>query len=110
MHHPVAPAASDQPAALSGVDDTEELEALPMEERDADPLFGASLAKGCFLRQVEDMRLYRVRYDDMDREHLTRDQVVRHRAALAAQLGPPGLRAVRCGGTRRYSRRWRISA
>ena len=67
----------------------EELEDVPEDEKDNDPLMNLAMSKNGLKGVVEEIergtiskeRLYRVRYEDMDLEHFTREQVLACRAA-----------------------------
>lgn len=81
-------AAVAEPALIPPEEDLEEeLEDLPKAEKEADPLFKAKILRAIdgrtFSGEVDDIevgkqsrdRLYRIKYEDGDLEHLTADEV-----------------------------------
>merc|ERR1719189_3398788 len=80
--------------AVAPEEEEEELEDVPPEEKKDDPFLGVRVRKGAFKGQVEEIergtiskeRLYRVRYEDNDLEHFTREQVLQYGVDLAAAV------------------------
>ena len=79
---------------------------ISKEEKYSDPFFGALVEVDGFGGQVEDiefamkskMKLYRVRYDDMDREHLTHEEVLQYRTQAGSRIPLQGAAKAKAEG------------